>query len=180
MIERSDETPSLEELASFAGMSVYQFHRTFKAVTGLTPKDFAEAHRSKRVRTSLETSNTVTDAIYDAGFNSNSRFYESSNELLGMTPSRFRGGPYPWPACKPLSLLLRVLFLGELPQGCPRPDAKPEIEVGGMPLGTVGLFEIVRTSKILKTSWSLQRKTTYTQKRIMLALMGLGPAPPDR
>jgi AraC family transcriptional regulator of adaptative response/methylated-DNA-[protein]-cysteine methyltransferase len=92
LIERSDETPSLEKLANFAGMSVYHFHRTFKAVTGLTPKEFAEAHRSNRVRSSLERSNTVTDAIYDAGFNSNSRFYESSNKVLGMTPSRFRDG----------------------------------------------------------------------------------------
>jgi AraC family transcriptional regulator of adaptative response/methylated-DNA-[protein]-cysteine methyltransferase len=92
LIERSDETPSLEKLANFAGMSAYHFHRTFKAVTGLTPKEFAEAHRSNRVRSSLERSNTVTDAIYDAGFNSNSRFYESSNKVLGMTPSRFRDG----------------------------------------------------------------------------------------
>ena len=92
LIEHSDHTPVLKELASVAGMSVYHFHRTFKAVTGLTPKEFAEAHRSNRVRTSLERSNTVTDAIYDAGFNSNSRFYESSNNVLGMTPSRFRGG----------------------------------------------------------------------------------------
>jgi len=92
LIEHSDRAPLLKELASVAGMSVYHFHRTFKAVTGLTPKEFAEAHRSNRVRTSLERSNTVTDAIYDAGFNSNSRFYESSNNVLGMTPSRFRGG----------------------------------------------------------------------------------------
>jgi AraC family transcriptional regulator, regulatory protein of adaptative response / methylated-DNA-[protein]-cysteine methyltransferase len=92
LIERSEEIPSLKELALLSGMSVYHFHRTFKAVTGLTPKDFAEAHRSNRVRISLEKSSTVTDAIYEAGFSSNSRFYETSNEVLGMTPSRFRGG----------------------------------------------------------------------------------------
>jgi AraC family transcriptional regulator of adaptative response/methylated-DNA-[protein]-cysteine methyltransferase len=92
LIERSDETPSLAELATHADMSPYHFHRTFKAITGLTPKQYAAAHRSSRVRASLERSNTVTDAIYDAGFNSNSRFYESSNGVLGMTPSRFRDG----------------------------------------------------------------------------------------
>jgi len=92
LIERSDKTPSLEELASSAGMSVYHFHRIFKAATGLTPKDFAEAYRSNRVRTSLKKNHTVTDAIYDAGFNSNSRFYENSNKVLSMTPSRFRRG----------------------------------------------------------------------------------------
>jgi AraC family transcriptional regulator, regulatory protein of adaptative response / methylated-DNA-[protein]-cysteine methyltransferase len=92
LIERSDEVPSLEYLASLVGMSAYHFHRTFKAITGLTPKEFAEAYRRNRVRTSLERSTTVTDAIYHAGFNSNSRFYENSNEVLGMTPSSFRRG----------------------------------------------------------------------------------------
>jgi AraC family transcriptional regulator of adaptative response/methylated-DNA-[protein]-cysteine methyltransferase len=92
LIERSDETPSLEALAKHAGMSISHFHRSFKAATGLTPKHFAEAHRSSRVRKSLARSTTVTNAIYDAGFNSNSRFYESSNGILGMTPSRYRRG----------------------------------------------------------------------------------------
>ena len=57
LIEHSQATPSLRELAEHAGMSLYHFHRTFKAVTGLTPKDFANAHRSNRVRASLETRN---------------------------------------------------------------------------------------------------------------------------
>ncbi len=92
LIETSEETPSLEELAAYAGLSTYHFHRTFKAITGLTPKDYAEAHRSNRVRASLERSDTVTDAIYEAGFNSSSRFYDTSNEVLGMTPSKFRAG----------------------------------------------------------------------------------------
>jgi AraC family transcriptional regulator, regulatory protein of adaptative response / methylated-DNA-[protein]-cysteine methyltransferase len=92
LIERSDPALSLRELAGHAGLSLYYFHRTFKAITGLTPKDFAEAHRGKRVRASLKKTTTVTDAIYDAGFNSNSRFYESSNKVLGMTPSEFRKG----------------------------------------------------------------------------------------
>jgi AraC family transcriptional regulator of adaptative response/methylated-DNA-[protein]-cysteine methyltransferase len=73
-------------------MSVFHFHRLFKAVTGLTPRSYAEAHRAKRVRSSLVTSRTITEAIYDAGYNSNSRFYEVSNELLGMTPSSYRSG----------------------------------------------------------------------------------------
>jgi AraC family transcriptional regulator of adaptative response/methylated-DNA-[protein]-cysteine methyltransferase len=73
-------------------MSRYYFHRVFKAHTGLTPKGYAAAHRSHRVRHELAQSATVTSAIYGAGFNSNSRFYESSNELLGMTPKSFRAG----------------------------------------------------------------------------------------
>jgi len=92
LIERSEESLSLEKLAKFAGLSVFHLHRTFKAVTGLTPSGYAAAHRSKRVRRSLVKRSSVTDAIYDAGFNSNSRFYENANEVLGMTPTSFRDG----------------------------------------------------------------------------------------
>jgi AraC family transcriptional regulator of adaptative response/methylated-DNA-[protein]-cysteine methyltransferase len=73
-------------------MSTYHFHRTFKSITGLTPTEYAAAHRRKKVSASLKRSNTVTDAIYDAGFNSSGRFYEKSNQVLGMTPSKFREG----------------------------------------------------------------------------------------
>jgi AraC family transcriptional regulator, regulatory protein of adaptative response / methylated-DNA-[protein]-cysteine methyltransferase len=92
MIERSEDVPSLQKLAGYVAMSTFHFHRTFKSVTGLTSTEYAAAHRSKRVRASLERSNTVTDAIYDAGFNSSGRFYENSNRVLGMTPSKFREG----------------------------------------------------------------------------------------
>jgi len=92
LIEQAEEILPLSQLAREAAMSVFHFHRTFKAVTGITPRAYAAAARARRVRTNLEKSPTVTDAIYDAGFNSNSRFYESSNEVLGMTPTRFRAG----------------------------------------------------------------------------------------
>ena len=92
LIEESENTPRLEELARHAGLSTYHFHRLFKAITGLTPREYAAAHRAKRLRSTLGTSGTVTDAIYDAGYSSNGRFYETSNELLGMTPSHYRAG----------------------------------------------------------------------------------------
>ncbi|WP_076997752.1 bifunctional DNA-binding transcriptional regulator/O6-methylguanine-DNA methyltransferase Ada [Variovorax sp. KK3] len=91
-IENADEAPTLDALAERAGMSSYHLHRVFKEVTGLTPKAYAAAHRAKRVREALTRSDTVTDAIYDAGYNSNGRFYEGSNDVLGMTPTRFREG----------------------------------------------------------------------------------------
>ncbi|HJS84406.1 MAG TPA: bifunctional DNA-binding transcriptional regulator/O6-methylguanine-DNA methyltransferase Ada [Acetobacteraceae bacterium] len=91
-IESADEAPPLAELAASAGLSPYHFHRVFKAITGLTPKEYATAHRTKRVRDALKRSNTVTEAIYDAGFTSNSRFYEASDAMLGMAPSDFRAG----------------------------------------------------------------------------------------
>ncbi len=92
MIESAEIPPDLNKLAAHAGMSPWHFHRIFKAQTGLTPKAYAAAHRAKRVRTELKRSNTVTDAILNAGYNSNSRFYEKSNKLLGMTPSDYRSG----------------------------------------------------------------------------------------
>ena len=61
-------------------------------MTGLTPKAYATAHRAGRVRNELARSDSVTDAIFEAGYNSGGRFYEKSNEILGMTPSRYRAG----------------------------------------------------------------------------------------
>ena len=92
LIEESDGTPRLEELAAAAGMSRFYFHRVFKAATGVTPRAYAAAHRAQRVREELGRSRTVTEAIYGAGFNSGSRFYEASPEILGMTPTDFREG----------------------------------------------------------------------------------------
>jgi AraC family transcriptional regulator, regulatory protein of adaptative response / methylated-DNA-[protein]-cysteine methyltransferase len=92
-IEGAETLPTLAALAATFGMSPYYFHRLFKSVTGLSPKAYGAAHRAKRVREQLsEGKNTVTEVIYGAGFNSNSRFYETSNEMLGMTPSAFRRG----------------------------------------------------------------------------------------
>ncbi|ROL83373.1 bifunctional transcriptional activator/DNA repair enzyme protein Ada [Pseudomonas chlororaphis] len=91
-IESAEAPPSLKQLAEQAGMSSFHFHRVFKAATGLTPKGYASAHRSRRVRRQLEHGHSVTDALYDAGFNSNSRFYETADQLLGMKPSDYRAG----------------------------------------------------------------------------------------
>jgi AraC family transcriptional regulator of adaptative response/methylated-DNA-[protein]-cysteine methyltransferase len=92
IIEESEEEPSLEELAGTLGRSPSYFHRMFKATTGLTPKDYAAAHRAKKVRQGLVSCSTITEAIYDAGFNSGGRFYAKSTVMLGMTPSQYRAG----------------------------------------------------------------------------------------
>ena len=92
MIESADEAPSLEMLATEARLSIYHLHRLFKAATGLTPKAYAAAQRARKVRAELDRSGTVTEAIYGAGYNSNGRFYAQSNDVLGMTPSRYRAG----------------------------------------------------------------------------------------
>src|ERR1700738_4121585 len=70
LIEEAEEMPRLDEMAQAAGLSRYHFHRVFKAVTGLTPKSYTDARRSKRVQDELTRSETVTAAIYGAGLNS--------------------------------------------------------------------------------------------------------------
>jgi AraC family transcriptional regulator of adaptative response/methylated-DNA-[protein]-cysteine methyltransferase len=92
VIEAAEEPPTLHQLAAAVGLSPYHFHRLFKAATGVTPKAYANAHRNARVRASLARSATVTEAIYDAGFNSNGRFYATATEALGMSPTAFRAG----------------------------------------------------------------------------------------
>ena len=92
LIEAAEDEPRLDALARAVGLSPYHFHRIFKTILGVTPKTYATAHRNKRVREELGRSATVTQAIYGAGFNSNGRFYATSSEVLGMTPSQFRSG----------------------------------------------------------------------------------------
>jgi len=96
LIERAETMPNLGELAAQAGMSTFHFHRVFKAETGLTPKAYASAFRARRLREELgdpgTAGGTITDAIYGAGFNSDSRFYETAEARLGMRPRDYRDG----------------------------------------------------------------------------------------
>src|ERR1700677_77017 len=91
-IETAEEAPKLAELAASVGLSPYHFHRVFKMITGVTPKAYAAETRARRAADKLRTAGTVTEAIYDAGFNSSSRFYESMAARLGMTPGAVRRG----------------------------------------------------------------------------------------
>ncbi len=91
-IETAEEIPSLERLAKAAGMSRFHFHRTFKAITGVTPRAYAVAHRANRLRNALSNGETVTEAIYAAGFGSSGRFYATSSAMLGMQPTVFQSG----------------------------------------------------------------------------------------
>ncbi|UVE17973.1 bifunctional DNA-binding transcriptional regulator/O6-methylguanine-DNA methyltransferase Ada [Pseudomonas sp. LS44] len=91
-IETAETTPSLAALASAVGLSPHHFHRIFKTLTGLTPKGYAAAQRAARMRAQLPHAGSVTEALYDAGFSSNSRFYENADRLLGMKASDYRAG----------------------------------------------------------------------------------------
>jgi len=92
LIESAESLPGLQQLARHAGWSPYHFHRVFRAVTGVTPAKYAAAHRAAQVRERLGTSATITDAIYDAGYNSNGRFYATADAVLGMKPVAYRSG----------------------------------------------------------------------------------------
>lgn len=91
-IEAAADMPSLDDLARAAGLSRFHFHRLFKTVTGVTPKAYGNQHRAQRVQLALARGGTVTEAIYDAGFNSSGRFYADATARLGMTPSAYRAG----------------------------------------------------------------------------------------
>jgi AraC family transcriptional regulator of adaptative response/methylated-DNA-[protein]-cysteine methyltransferase len=92
MMDESAQPPSLDELARMVGFSRFHFHRMFKAFTGVTPHTYLAAGRAHRVRRELSRAETVSDAIYSSGFNSNGHFYAASSEILGMTPTSFRRG----------------------------------------------------------------------------------------
>jgi AraC family transcriptional regulator of adaptative response/methylated-DNA-[protein]-cysteine methyltransferase len=92
VIEQADTPPPLADLAQRAGLSPFHLHRLFKSVTGVTPRQYAAAHRARRVQAGLRDAARVTDAIYDAGYNSSGRFYDAATARLGMTPTRYRAG----------------------------------------------------------------------------------------
>ena len=92
LIERSDEAPTLDELASAVGYAPHHFQRMFKRDLGVSPAEYARALRAKRAEKHLKENERVTDAIYDAGYSAPSRFYADAKERMGMTPSAWRDG----------------------------------------------------------------------------------------
>lgn len=82
----------LAHLAERSSLSPFYLQRSFKAVMGVTPRQFAEACRLDALRTQLRAESSVTNAIYDAGFGSSSRVYEKADTRLGMTPKQYRAG----------------------------------------------------------------------------------------
>ncbi|MGM0561710.1 MAG: methylated-DNA--[protein]-cysteine S-methyltransferase [Pseudomonadota bacterium] len=93
-LESAEGTPvPLQDLARIAELSPWSTHRLFKRVTGVTPRDYAQALREGRLRSELRRSGNVTRALYEAGYGSSSRLYESADNALGMTPATYaRGG----------------------------------------------------------------------------------------
>lgn len=92
LIDDAETPPRLNDLAAQVGMSPHHFHRIFKQATGVTPKAYATARRTSRMKAQLHAGSDVTTALYDAGYNASSRFYEDAKSRLGMTPASFGKG----------------------------------------------------------------------------------------
>lgn len=92
LIEAAEEAIALDELASRVGYAPHHFHRLFKRATGVTPAAYARSLRARRAVAALGEGGRVTDAIYAAGYSGPSRFYETANARLGMTPSAWQRG----------------------------------------------------------------------------------------
>jgi len=84
------QMPTLEDLGRAVGVSPFHLQRTFKRVMGVSPRQYAAAQRTQRLKTGLRRTATVTSALYQAGFGSSSRLYEHAPDLLGMTPAAYR------------------------------------------------------------------------------------------
>jgi AraC family transcriptional regulator of adaptative response/methylated-DNA-[protein]-cysteine methyltransferase len=91
-IEAAETLPSLDALATRAGYSRFHFLRLFRDHTGLTPRAYAEGVRARKLAAALAGGHRVADAVADAGFGSESRVYEKTGALLGMTPGAARRG----------------------------------------------------------------------------------------
>ena len=91
-LSESDEV-KLAELAMHAGVSVFHLQRTFKRIMGISPRQYLSAKRFGSFKIRVRQGETVTNALYDSGFNSSSRLYEHAAGELGMTPATYgRGG----------------------------------------------------------------------------------------
>jgi len=91
MLEAAEEPVGLDELAARVGYAPHHFHRLFKRATGVTPAAYARGLRARRAEQALHQG-SVTEAIYEAGYSAPSRFYETANARLGMTPSAWKRG----------------------------------------------------------------------------------------
>lgn len=92
LIEAAEESVSLDEVAAAVGYAPHHFHRLFKRATGVTPAAYARGIKARRATRALAVEQSVTGAIYEAGYSAPSRFYETANARLGMTPSVWKRG----------------------------------------------------------------------------------------
>jgi len=91
-LDAEEERITLPDLARRLNVSPWHLQRVFKRVTGVSPREYTDARRSKQFRSALKQGVSIAGATYDAGYGSSSRVYERSERLLGMTPSSYAKG----------------------------------------------------------------------------------------
>jgi AraC family transcriptional regulator, regulatory protein of adaptative response / methylated-DNA-[protein]-cysteine methyltransferase len=87
-----DEPITLGRLGKEFHQSPFHLQRRFKAVLGITPREYADSCRLRQLKRNLQAGDSVTRAMYDAGYGSSSRLYEKTASQLGMTPDKYRRG----------------------------------------------------------------------------------------
>lgn len=92
LIEQAEDELTLHELGEQLGTSPFHLQRTFKAILGVSPREYAAAMQAREFKTQVRSGQDVTRALYEAGYGSNSRLYETANGYLGMTPGAYRKG----------------------------------------------------------------------------------------
>jgi AraC family transcriptional regulator of adaptative response/methylated-DNA-[protein]-cysteine methyltransferase len=186
-----DEPITLERLGKEFGQSPFHLQRRFKAVLGITPREYADSCRMRLLKRNLQAGDNVTRAMYDAGYGSSSRLYEKTSAQLGMTPDKYRRGAIAATiryACadSPLGRMLiaatdkgicSIQFArsdGELLEGLKRefPFAVRKPDNGGLQAWVAGLLQKMR-GKGLNAALPLDIRATAFQRRVWAYLQSI-------
>jgi AraC family transcriptional regulator of adaptative response/methylated-DNA-[protein]-cysteine methyltransferase len=179
-----DEPLTLGRLGKEFHQSPFHLQRRFKAVLGITPREYAESCRMRLLKRNLQAGDSVTRAMYDAGYGSSSRLYEKTASQLGMTPDKYRRGAIAAAirytcADSPLGRMLiaatdrgicAIQFArtdGELIEGLKRefPFAVRKSDDGGLRSWVIALLKHMR-GKELDSSLPLDIRATAFQRRV--------------
>src|SRR5579872_3239340 len=191
-IEEHLDTPlTLGALSRQFGLSPFHLQRTFRAALGISPREYADSCRLKALKSGLKQSDTVTSAMYDAGYGSSSRLYERTASQLGMTPDKYRRGAIAAAirytcADSPLGRMLiaatergicAIQFArsdGELIEGLKRefPFATRKVDEGGLRSWASALLRHMR-GKDLSSALPLDIRATAFQRRVWAQLQSI-------
>ncbi len=186
-----DEPLTLGRLAGEFHQSPFRLQRRFKAVLGITPREYADSCRLKTLKQRLQSGDSVTRAMYDAGYGSSSRLYERTASQLGMTPDKYRRGAIAATirytcADSPLGRMLiaatekgicAIQFArtdGELIEGLKRefPFAQRKTDGGGLQSWVNALLRHLR-GKELNSTLPLDIRATAFQRRVWTYLQSI-------
>ncbi len=190
-----DEPLTLHRLSKEFRQSPFHLQRRFKAVLGITPREYADSCRLRLLKRNLQAGDSVTRAMYDAGYGSSSRLYERTASQLGMTPDKYRRGAIAAPirytcADSPLGRMLiaatergicSIQFArsdGELMEGLKRefPFAARKRDEGGLQSWVRALLRHMRGKNLDSSSSSslpLDIRATAFQRRVWAYLQSI-------